>query len=505
MPKTTAAQLKFGYFQASTGGRGGLRYVSVGHRDARGRWYVNGKLSLGIPDDAGAGDAARRGGDILTAVCAADAPSFTGDPRGPVRLVSIRPDLLGVCAPPDVMRTLPGAVANGGDADDAARWLVGFATAAVAPPSSAPVFPLAERPRRRTIAAAAGDFFPQFLLRSAGGRSGPIRVGRFRDLAGRWHDAAEKTVEFRPEGNLCLIKTARRGTVRDLASGETEVNGRPVPACDALHNLEVFRAMSDGVHHVLRVLHFEVRGPSLVTYSPWCRAGSLREEIDRGRFTPAERAGILSGAWEGLRWLHSEAGLLHYDIKPANVFVDCRSGAWSGVLGDIDDAVPIDRCVAGGADIKSTPSYGAPLAHGDPRRDQVALLLTTAEVLGGVDWYQLCVRALCAGRLTDGERALWGYATDGTGTPRRWKRWIHGVYQQYAAALPRVRPGVSALANLLALLDAADDWTDYAAVRRVVDATLSGLTAPPPTAVTEPVPEAPTERSPKRMRQAPAL
>lgn len=490
--KPSAAQFEFGWFRVSD-----ARYLSVGVRDAHGRWYVDGTISMGIPDDVG-DDAAGYAGDILSAVDSAgddDPPTEDSAPAtadGPFRAVPVGADrdLVGVCAAPSVIRTLQRTVADVGE------WMRGFA-------ERCRRFDHHQRMSGDANSRTSGpDFVPAFLLRTMGGRSEPIRVGRFRDAAGRWHSATEKTVEFQDGGSLCLIKTAgRSGVVRDLSSGETEVNGRPIPACDPLFNLTVCRDMGPEVRHVIRVLHFERRGDSLVIYSPWYRAGSLREAMDLGRFTAAERAGILRGPFDGLRWLHEEAGMLHYDIKPANVFVDRREGAWVGVLGDIDDAIPIAQCVAGGADIKSTPSYGAPQPHGDPRRDQVALLLTTVEALGGVDWYRLCTRALRDAHLTDRERTLWGYATDGTGVPRRWKRWVAGVYAQYAAAVRRGGPP-AALAPLVDLVDRLEsttaEWADYDTVRTTADLTLrtifSSVSAPQPPSTLPPI----ANENPKR-------
>jgi hypothetical protein len=125
----------------------------------------------------------------------------------------------------------------------------------------------------------------------------------------------------------------------------------------------------------------------------------------------------------------------------ANVFIgrDATSGRYIGILGDIDDAVPVDGFVAGGADVKITPSYGAPHRHGDPSRDQVALLVTSAEFLCGVDWYACSCRMLRDAGLSERERRLWGYATDGSGYPVARKLWVAGDTGR--------TPQISALSN----------------------------------------------------------
>jgi hypothetical protein len=143
-------------------------------------------------------------------------------------------------------------------------------------------------------------FLPGFFLESKGGLSGPIRVGRFCNVNGRWHDVFEKVVDYRSDGNLCLIRTTCNGVVRDLSSKETHVNDNPVPCCQPLFNFAVIQEMAAEVPNIIQMLHFELRGKRLVIYSPWCPAGSIAEEMRGGHFTPGERAGILCGVWPAL-------------------------------------------------------------------------------------------------------------------------------------------------------------------------------------------------------------
>ena len=119
----------------------------------------------------------------------------------------------------------------------------------------------------------------------------------------------------------------------------------------------------------------------------------------------------MQGAWSGLQHMHDTLKMLHYDIKPANVLIDMVPShhgngngiEYTGVLGDIDEAVARDQCERWFGKpvvdekgneatlyVMSTPCYGAPFKHCDPRRDQVALLLTTLEFFSGESWFDHC-------------------------------------------------------------------------------------------------------------------
>ena len=150
--------------------------------------------------------------------------------------------------------------------------------------------------------------------------------------------------------------------------------------------------------NVIEVLAFDIvedntasthrGGPSCTRYvhlyTPWYPNGSL--DSHRRRLSPGALRSVLLGGWRGLIWLHQN-GILHYDIKPANIIID-RQGvgeSLTGRIGDIDDVMLQANCQPRGPDIISTPGYGSPFRHcdqrmagvanpvHDKRRDQVAM------------------------------------------------------------------------------------------------------------------------------------
>jgi hypothetical protein len=521
MSKKPRTVLEVGWYRTLPDDRG-FRYVAAGRLGACGRWSLGGAVSMGM-------DASEGVDRVLRILAALSAPGPTAPPpvvtvaldadaghaAATLRLLALSPSVVGVCFDLAVVRSLPRnlppppavtAVDGGRYADLIAVLLRNRNRAPKNRGTPTPPPSRVELPPVDAASVTDGDvpdgdggvaFAHAFYLSFRGGRSDTVRVGRFRDAAtGVWCDAIEKSVDFAEDGNLCLIQATRRGRVRDASDDpDAATAAAALRMCRPLHNLALLRDMGAESTGVVRVLHFERRGGTLVAYYPWYRAGNAAEARACGRFSRPERARILQGPWAGLRWLHGT--VLHGDIKPANVFIDHRDGRWVGVLGDLDDAVsrsayadPDLYC----PDVKSTPYYGAPHAHGDPRRDQVALMVTTIEFLSNLDWFRQCERVLKATTLTDAERYLWGYATDGSGRPTAWLHWVTGVYAAYAKAVRSLGagPDLAALAGALQTLDEAPDerW-NYDAVDGLAVSALRSIAGDPATAA-EPPPTVPT-------------
>lgn len=292
-------------------------------------------------------------------------------------------------------------------------------------------------------------FMHLFDLQDRGGRiTQPIALGLLRRQSscgnddGRWHDAVRKNVLDQDGGGVCMFRTLSRGGVRPLDDADVQC-GPPSEKLKMLRD-----AGATEVPHVLPVLgvlrNDAPRTQSeLTVFHPWCAGGSLCGPASLGWLTDAELAGVLLGAWRGLYWLNCQARLLHYDIKPGNIFIrrSADNDGWEGVLGDVDDVVSWDtiqyrhtknarrRMSTSSVAVQSTFGYGSPFRAGDPRRDQTALLITTIETLAGCPWFQWCVGYLKP--QSQDRNQYWGYATGQSGFASDWRYWVSGVYRAY--------------------------------------------------------------------------
>jgi serine/threonine-protein kinase len=140
----------------------------------------------------------------------------------------------------------------------------------------------------------------------------------------------------------------------------------------------------------------------------WMDGGSVADLLrDRGPLAPRQATCIAADACRALQAL-SRAGLIHRDVKPANLLVSSRGTA---KLGDFGIALTLD---GGGqawpAGVSGTPPYlspeqawGLPL---DPRSDLYSLgavyyeMLTSRKAVRGAT-LQECIRLHCDGPVPD--------------------------------------------------------------------------------------------------------
>ncbi|WP_157985150.1 protein kinase domain-containing protein [Lentzea terrae] len=113
----------------------------------------------------------------------------------------------------------------------------------------------------------------------------------------------------------------------------------------------------------------------------------LRQLRAAGKLDRGEALRLLSGGAAGLAAVH-EAGLVHRDVKPANILVQEGVGLRHAKLADFGLAKPVDQyTVTRVGDVAGTPAYLAPeLARGgrpSAAGDVYALGVTIYEVLAG--------------------------------------------------------------------------------------------------------------------------
>lgn len=305
------------------------------------------------------------------------------------------------------------------------------------------------------LPTAANPFTEYFRLAEKG-HSGDILVGKvYAD--GTCHAATRKSID-----------TASKGK-----------------RAHAFKTLEWLR-MNVRSAHILRVLHVDRECPlRLGVFSPWCAGGNLAQGV-RGRLSRTERSEVLIGAWRGLSELNRRHGLLHFDVKPQNIFVRIARGRKCvGVLGDIDGVLRRSQCNVG-SNYTFTRCYGSPFHLCDPRRDQVAMLVTTLSVLTDIDWWRNCVEKIKP--LGESVLRRWGFASSGDSElPGDWDRWVPGVYDAYGARLRAAGADAAPdgpLADpvwmrLLTLLDGPssayrNEW-DYGSVHTAATKALKGL------------------------------
>lgn len=235
----------------------------------------------------------------------------------------------------------------------------------------------------------------------------------------------------------------------------------------------------------------DVRGVMYV-YIRYYANGDLRKFMMKRR-SRQEKCRALWGAWTGLQQLHLNLNTIHNDLSSGNIFINDDG---EGVIADLEDTVVLPSSDAEGVRVceakyafSGTQCYGAPFAHCDVRRDQVALLMTSLEVLSGVSWLYWCKQAIPK----DADPSTYGYAATEDG-----RRITMGgtMYTMYATAIRAKLNRASAAGGdgvlgivLNVLLEYAErlndiayqlseDW-DYKEVhQRIMDALSDGRNAP---------------------------
>jgi len=140
------------------------------------------------------------------------------------------------------------------------------------------------------------------------------------------------------------------------------------------------------------VLAWEERKDTFVVVNEWVEGNDLASYLDRVRsgrlppISPREAVRLVKGLAHGLDWLHAHAGVIHADLKPANLILN--RNARRLVLVDYGSAWPVEitarRTIGDGL----TASYAAPELQGatgvvNGRVDQFAASVILYEMLTG--------------------------------------------------------------------------------------------------------------------------
>lgn len=195
---------------------------------------------------------------------------------------------------------------------------------------------------------------------------------------------------------------------------------------------------------VLRPRAFLAEGPTLVL--PWAAGGSVVDVIARGLPSPRRAAEIVDRVLEALDAAHRR-GIIHRDVKPANVLLDEAGGVY---LADFGVAHLGDASATATAGVIGTVRYMAPeQRRGEPattRSDLFAVGVMMCELLGfAADTARLpplpegvaeLLRALVAedpdARIADASTARAHLAAIG---------WPNEPFTARPSAPPSVRPG----------------------------------------------------------------
>jgi len=236
--------------------------------------------------------------------------------------------------------------------------------------------------RRLAFALASAD------AASRPATSEPARIGRFEVVAAIGSGAMGRVLRARdPELGRDVAVKVRHDQARLDVNGEVRIR-REAQALARLHHANVVVVHEVGHHDGVTYLAMEyVEGPTLEAWL--ARPRSLREVVD-----------VMAGVGRGLAAAH-DAGLVHRDVKPSNVFVTADGAAKIGDFGLARPGGPLDLDAIGAGGpaldlalpfsvtgaLVGTPAYMAPeQLRGEiatAASDQFAFCVTLYQALYG--------------------------------------------------------------------------------------------------------------------------
>lgn len=245
----------------------------------------------------------------------------------------------------------------------------------------------------------------------------------------------------------------------------------------------------------------------LYVYMPYYAGGDLTKHMEHvtcnakvpRRPLLQERWQLMTGVWNGLRHLHGK-NVLHGDLKPQNILVRVtKNGKYEAAIGDLET---VHICTPGGGytpnRVVQTKCWATAMVFNsvcDRRRDEVALVLITADYLASTPKHQFRWSQYCKTQLSKEEQAALHRAPEPQKKPHTADRdtaitkWWQ-VYSQHmrkaTAAIKRISQihrvkQHGEIVNALACLQKQQIYTEHSSVhpllRRGISRVISSRSA----------------------------
>ncbi len=177
-----------------------------------------------------------------------------------------------------------------------------------------------------------------------------------------------EVIHFTPPGNYHLVRHLAYGgmstiyLVRDKRDERLYAIKvvRPEIAENYRHFRREMSILNELQHeHILPIVDMYTGEDGVAAYvSPYIEHGSLREHLKAGPLSPEEASVIVSQVGDALQYIH-DRGLVHRDIKSANILVDETQHAWLADFG-LARETAVSSDVTGTGCLLGTPAYLAP-------------------------------------------------------------------------------------------------------------------------------------------------
>jgi len=152
--------------------------------------------------------------------------------------------------------------------------------------------------------------------------------------------------------------------------------------------------------HILPLLAAGRQGSYAYLVMPYIQGGTLKDRLEQGPLTPDDAHTIFVQLADALHYMH-ECGILHRDVKPANILLDDNGSVY---LADLGIASYIDEsAIERNGRVVGTPIYMSPelcYGHASISSDIYALgillyqMLTGQVPFEGTDSWGVCMRQI---------------------------------------------------------------------------------------------------------------